>query len=132
MPSVAAMHHSLRLSPHRINTTPTPPRPSQLTSHPHSLLVLPYTMPPNLPFTQSHILPGGIYSIRPPSSYEALGYETDIPSDTHTQLISARFHMVLVLGDIPERLGYWRVVTVRLSCPLTLFCFGLEECMLTY
>jgi hypothetical protein len=57
------------------------------------------------PFTPDHIALGGIYHIRPETEYEALDYETDIT-------IRARHHNVLVIGTIPERPGYWRIMTV--------------------
>jgi hypothetical protein len=65
-------------------------------------------MPAKVSLIPDRILIGGVYNVRHETQYEALGYETDLDP-------LARQHMVLVIGDIPERPGYWRVMTVRIA-----------------
>lgn len=73
-------------------------------------------MPTNRPFTPERIIIGGVYNIRHESGYEALGYEMDIDE-------LARIHRVLVIGDVPGRSGYWRIMTVSIyTVPLQPGC----------
>jgi len=74
-----------------------------------------YVMITKLHHTPDRIVVGCIYHMRPVSEYEDLGFETDITiPTTPCQHIPARFHMVLVIGQVLDRPGYWRVMIVRI------------------
>jgi hypothetical protein len=59
--------------------------------------------------TSDHIVLGGVSSLRQKSEYKVLGYITHI-------LLQTRYHMDVMIGnmigDIFERPGYWRIITV--------------------